>query len=180
MILFILDVDETLIHTIKDKKDKNAICLNDDGSDLWLNPRPYLSEFIKFLYKNGEIAIWSAGEKSYIEFFVKKFILPLKIKPIFVWTRNDCDTIVNDEDKETDYIKPLSIIWNKYKEFNPRNTIIVDDKKSTAICNPTNHILIKRYENQDNDKELYNLGSFLNKNLKDKRCDVKNFCSKFR
>lgn len=175
MKLIVLDVDETLIHSSRAKTNKSIKL--DDG-DLHLNPRPYLNNFLKYLFNNYRVMIWSAGEKRYIEFFVKKFIHPLGFKPVAVWTRNDCDTILSD-DGNVDYIKPLPILWKKYKSqgINVRNTIIVDDKKSTAVYNPTNHILIKRYENQDDDKELYKLRLFLEKyyNID----DVRRYCPKF-
>lgn len=175
MKLIVLDVDETLIHTSKERT-KNAIKMDDE--ELYLNPRPYLNKFLKFVFQNYKVMIWSAGEKTYIEFFVKRFIHPLGYKPIAVWTRNGCDTILTD-DGSVDYIKPLSILWSKYKiyDFTPKNTFIVDDKKSTAVFNPTNHILIKRFENEEDDKELYRLILFLDKykNID----DVKRYCPKF-
>lgn len=175
MKVIVLDVDETLIHSSKTKT-KNSIKLDD--AELHLNPRPYLNKFLKFLFENYKVMIWSAGEKTYIEFFVKKFIHSLGYKPIAVWTRNDCDTILTD-DNSVDYIKPLPIIWKKYESYgiNPRNTIIIDDKKSTAVFNPTNHIFIKRFENQEDDKELYKLALFLDKyrNVS----DVRRYCCKF-
>lgn len=174
MELIILDVDETLIHS-SNEKTKNSIKLDDE--DLYLNPRPYLSKFLKFLFKSYYVIIWSSGEKKYIEFFVKSFIKPLGYKPLLVLTRDNCDTIITEDD-DVDYIKPLSIIWRKYKIFNSTNTIIVDDKKSTAVFNPTNHILIKRYENQENDKELYKLMVFLYEHGNYK--NVKFYCSKFK
>lgn len=174
MKLIVLDVDETLIHS-SDKKTIHSVKL-DDG-DLYLNPRPYLNRFLKYLFKNYYVIIWSAGEKKYIDFFVKTFITSLGYKPLLVLTRNNCDTIIV-EDNEVDYIKPLSIIWRKYKSFNSTNTIIVDDKKSTAIFNPTNHISIKKYENQENDKELYKLMIFLYEN--ERYNNVKSYCSKFK
>lgn len=94
----ILDLDHTLIHSVKPEKD---VIQNQDFTftlegDVKYNlyKRPYLHEFIKFCFEYFDrVIIWSAGTQDYVDMIVANcHFEELKTKNFFrVITRNTYD-----------------------------------------------------------------------------------------
>ena len=75
-LLLILDIDETMIHTIDERDPPNMrgqykIQIPDLGSserqDIWLNVRPHLEECLDELTENFQIIAFTAGEQTYAD-----------------------------------------------------------------------------------------------------------------
>jgi TFIIF-interacting CTD phosphatase-like protein len=166
----ILDLDETLVHTWKNPEfiEKHQIYTNPQvynqfhplGSQpfchlmkihdelLWTLCRPYLYEFLNFVYSEFDnVIIWSAGIKEYVlkvvELILVQAGLPL---PKFVWSRGHCHNYQGIYHKPIDELTVVvGGIKYKHLNINPQNTIIVDDKIYTFMQNPKNGILIPEY-----------------------------------
>lgn len=104
----VLDIDETLVHTIEDHKYRelkktgiindnprlakygdritifsveDIVCKKGEGvdSDMWSILRPHLDEFLKFCFEYFDnVIIWSAGLYGYVHAVVDKIFDPLK------------------------------------------------------------------------------------------------------
>lgn len=42
-------------------------------------------------------------------------------------------------------VKPLGVIWGKYEQFSPKNTIMFDDIRRNFIMNPKNGLRIRPF-----------------------------------
>jgi len=62
-------------------------------------------------------------------------------------------------------VKPLGIIWGKYKQFSAKNTIMFDDIRRNFIMNPQSGLRIRPFKqahlNRDKDTELLKLSDYL-------------------
>lgn len=62
-------------------------------------------------------------------------------------------------------VKPLGIIWRKYKQFSAKNTIMFDDIRRNFIMNPQSGLRIKAFKqahlNRHKDRELLKLSKYL-------------------
>lgn len=120
-----------------------------EDSEIWGITRPHLEEFLIFCFSYFKIvAVWSAGQKTYVESIVD-FIFKDLPKPHIIFTRDD--TLFSSEDmNNTQTYKPLENIIKsnpviqKYMKFT--NTLAVDDNSSTFYYNKKNGILIPPYE----------------------------------
>lgn len=173
----ILDVDETMVHTDEDMHNISRIGIFDDSkaidirhriynirdeditgdrgagntSHLWGISRPYIKEFLVFCFSYFRVvAIWSAGQKRYVENIVNFLTHDVK-SPHIIYTREDC------RKDGTLLTKPIQYMAEKasHLNMNASNTIIVDDRDTVfSTCNPNNGILIPEYEP---DKDLASL-----------------------
>jgi ubiquitin-like domain-containing CTD phosphatase 1 len=64
-------------------------------------------------------------------------------------------------------VKPLGVIWGKFKQYTSKNTIMFDDIRKNFLMNPQNGLRIKPFreahKNRETDKELYYLAKYLKK-----------------
>lgn len=171
--MIVLDLDETLVHTAPPEEYNlfdQLNLLNDPtllglrsrlyklsvidvvsplGSgvidNFWGVMRPHLKEFLIFCFSYFRIvAIWSAGQKKYVENVVDYIFRDIR-PPHIVFTYNNC--------KKTDegfIIKPLlDMIANSNFKVNKLISVdkvfVVDDRDSTYVENVGNGILIPAY-----------------------------------
>lgn len=173
----VLDVDETLVYTAENYKKFSKLGLFsnsryadlrvrtyrlnleffDDSSDKISTDfigiiRPHAEEFLEFCFKYFKVvAIWSAGQKSYVE-KICDFLFRNLREPDIIWTRNDCDLIENEQGQIIGAKKPLEKMYkamqvnNSDINMNEKNTYIIDDRLITfQDTNPKNGILIPSY-----------------------------------
>lgn len=102
--------------------------------------RPYVHEFIKFLFEYfDKVSIWSAGSKRYVR-AIESLIIPpenedYKNKLHMLLTRRDCNEI-----KHHSVLKDL-----RSKGFDLNYTLFIDDNHTTFVNNPHNAIHIPVY-----------------------------------
>lgn len=162
----VLDLDNTLISAIPiaefqfDKKDIKEKSLtfpfyNMDNYYIVFE-RPYLQEFLDYIFNNYNISVWTAASKDYAMFIVDKIIYNIEYS----------------KDRKLDFIlfsehgskskklyegapKQLDMLWDKLKlsEYNKDNTIIIDDYKKVGESQPYNTIQIFPFEFEDKDSE---------------------------
>jgi hypothetical protein len=163
----VLDIDSTLVCSyeslkllskINDIRDKtNELFLNDRVHEfnyienplnipMWTLLRPYTREFITFClsYFTGVI-IWSAGKRNYVH-SIKNILFPEEIRqPFLVFTYDETNVNI----KRSIINKPLTKVFDKLKNANFSNTLVVDDRYDTFSLNHHNGILIPKYEPTD-------------------------------
>lgn len=174
----VIDLDETLLHTFTDRtlfdkfEPKYGEIKYEVGNFFGVL-RPNVKSFLGWCAGNfKEIGVWSAGKKEYVESIVD--ILFTGRKPTFVWNWNDCDVYINEYNTLI-YHKPLEFIFDLYPQFNPRNTIMIDDSFHSELCNAGNMITITPFNpelmDQIPDKSLLELKKTLKtlKKIKDVR-----------
>lgn len=70
-------------------------------------------------------------------------------------------------------VKPLLVVWGKFKQYSSRNSIMFDDIRRNFLMNPKSGLRIKPFSqchlNRDKDKELLKLATYL-KNIAE-NCD---------
>lgn len=102
--------------------------------------RPYLKDFLRFCQKEYEVHIWSAGHSEYVNRCVDYIFHGLE-RPKIVMTRDDKVNI-----PPNNYHKPLRKFFEKVPEANFANTIFIDDKADNFQENPSNGIVVPKYQ----------------------------------
>ena len=153
--LLICDLDETLIHaTISPIKN---ISYNCEIKDYYIYLRPGLYEFLDFVSKHFQLAIWSSGSDDYVEAIVSKLFYKYKFE--FVYGRSKCTEkpMFNYYGYKILTLKKLSKIK---KKFPLEQVLIIDDTESKCAKNYGNAIYIPPYEGVD-DNILFRLSQYL-------------------
>jgi len=152
--LLVLDID----YTIFDHKS-----VAESGRELM---RPFLHEFMETAYEHYDICIWSATNMLWIEEKMK----------LLGCTSNDNYKLsfyldsramisINTPKYGLIDVKPLGVIWGKYPQYTPQNTIMFDDLRRNFSMNPKNGLKIRPFreahKNRDKDRELIGLSKYL-------------------
>lgn len=172
--LLILDMDETLLHT---ECFRDIDYLEEGSYDFkfplggggWSNDehwyftikRPFLDEFMKYVFDNFKVAIWTAGGSDYASEAISRSGLD-KNKLEFFWARERCTMKYDFETGFRYGVKNLEKV-HKSLGWNLNNVLIVDDVQKTAINNYGNLIHIKEFCNDRSDIELNKLMGYLDK-----------------
>jgi len=162
----VLDLDETLIHTMKNYQALGQLGLltdpkhyklrnrvyslelydvfTPDGngikSKVWGVTRPNLRKFLIFCFTYFRVvAVWSAGQTKYVHDIVDTIFKDIST-PHITFTYPDCKV------RDKRLIKPLSKMYQKSCGYmNERNTFVLDDRHDTFTMNPLNGIQIPAY-----------------------------------
>jgi len=157
--LLILDLDETLIHGSLYPLEHEA-----DDTSLWcyLYKRPYVVDFMRFCRENFRVAIWTTATREHAEFCIHHICeqgYPFE----FVWTRERCSVVRNQEGKYGSsgyhWIKPLAKI--KRHGFSLQHTIMLDDTPSVLSRNYGNLVRIEKFRGDLMDMELLRVMPYL-------------------
>jgi hypothetical protein len=164
----VLDLDETLVHTLETidwirelgiYKNSEALALRNRVYKLSLDDvvdemgtgvlselagilRPHLHDFITFSFMYFRIVcVWSAGQRKYVHEIVRLVFAHMR-EPHLIFSFDDC--------KHTERIeKPLEYMFNVPgidKYMNAKNTFVLDDKFETFNrVNPHNGVVIPIY-----------------------------------
>ena len=107
-----------------------------------IHPRPYLSEFLDYVFEHFNVSIWSAGKPYYIEAIVNTLILNSQNRTLdFVFTCEETDA----------GLKNLDTVYDVCPEYNDCNTILIDDNNIQTEFNPLNSVLIKPFDQPKGD-----------------------------
>ena len=153
--LLILDIDETLIHSSEKQLDRIPDFKLDE---YFVYIRPGLEEFILSCSKLFNLAIWTASSSEYAREVIKN-IFPDDLQLEFVFTGERCLLKRNLDLDVIEIFKPLKKV--KRKGFSFDNILIVDDIPETFKYNYGSAILVKKYQGEDNDTELFLLLKYL-------------------
>ena len=153
--------------------DKCCIVLDMDGTLTGSNKntpaaRPHMREFLTFCFSHFKhVSIWTAASEEWFDIVYNKIfksvLIKLKKQFSFIYTREKCRNPVK-------LYKPLSNIWKRttkpFKDYNPGNTIIIDDNSEACIFNKKSSIIIPCYKIGDRDIVLKQLVSEMTLMLK--------------
>lgn len=164
---FILDLDQTIIsgEAIEEYNKKNnpkAKKFNFQKMENYyiIFERPYLQKFLDYLFKNFNVSIWTAASKDYALFIIEKIILQDKPERKLDWIFFSYHCDLSKKIKKNS--KTLSMLWDVYnlEDYNPDNTVILDDYIEVFNTQKNNCIIAKPFEFLANDSEN---DDFLNK-----------------
>ncbi|XP_033757287.1 ubiquitin-like domain-containing CTD phosphatase 1 [Pecten maximus] len=152
--LLVLDIDYTLF-------DHRSVA--ETANELM---RPFLHEFLQSAYEDYDIVIWSATGMKWINVKMKE--LGVTDNPSYKITFHlDSSAMISVHTPKYGVIevKPLGVIWGKYEQWTPKNTIMFDDIRRNFIMNPQNGLRIKAFreahQNRAKDRELLKLAKYL-------------------
>lgn len=168
-IRLVLDLDETLIHTIP-IKENDIIEMNNFPSEKFsilqlpnficmVFLRPYLKEFLNYIFNFFEVSIWTAGNTMYCKEVIKIILTEEQInKTLFILARDKNNYIDIKTNKiyknvtfEDEIIKPLEILWNDNEfsnNFNELNTLLIDNDTFILSSNPYNSLVITEFNSK--------------------------------
>lgn len=171
--LILLDLDNTLIcaedlaNVSDDSKIVKARSIfrtvrMEDYYDIF--ERPYLQEFLDYLFENFNVGIWTASSKDYAIFVIKNFIIEpekkvrLNRKINLFLCSHHCNVSKKYFKGITKDLKLISDRWN-LKDLS--DLILIDDLEILAEHQPNNVISIKPFfydkDEAYNDNELFKL-----------------------
>ncbi|KAG7200664.1 hypothetical protein KM043_001218 [Ampulex compressa] len=152
--LLVLDIDYTLF-------DHRSVA--ESGVELM---RPYLHEFLTRAYKDYDIVIWSATSMRWINEKMKLLGVSKHSDYKIAFHLDSLAMIsVHTPKHGVVGVKPLGIIWGKYKQFSAKNTIMFDDIRRNFIMNPQSGLRIRPFKHahvtRNKDRELLKLAKYL-------------------
>lgn len=152
--LLVLDIDYTLF-------DHRSVA--ESGIELM---RPFLHEFLTRAYKDYDIVIWSATSMKWINEKMKLLGVTNNANYKIAFHLDSLAMIsVHTPKYGVVDVKPLGMIWGKYKQFSSKNTIMFDDIRRNFIMNPQSGLRIRPFKqahlNRLKDRELLKLSDYL-------------------
>ncbi len=158
----ILDLDNTIICAVEMdyyNANKNKMTLLDSNlkyedfeNAYRIYQRPHLEEFLTFIFRNFNVAIFTAASKDYglfiLDNIIRKIIPDQELSFFFYDYHTDLSRKYYNSPKD------LRLLWNKFPTtFHQHNTIIIDDLKDVKVANGFNCINIKEFEVIDENYE---------------------------
>jgi hypothetical protein len=172
----ILDLDNTIISSLTPSEFKkykhNCAGMRYTKMKKYFNifHRPYLQEFLDFIFEHFNVCVWTAGTKDYCLFIVKNIILNhqpyengepsntnIKRNLKLILHAENCDQ--SEFMYQTPSPKDLRYIY-QFPEFSSKDTFIVDDLDQVRQVNPNNVLPAKYFDAKNSncvkDKYLLN------------------------
>jgi hypothetical protein len=150
----VLDLDNTLISTVdyNPSLESRYKCKRYD-KDTLICARPYLTEFLEWLFDNCNVSVFTAADKDYAMFVINNFIGKRKLD--FIFYRYHVNMGIQEF---RGGLKDLRLIWETFDMygFDCTNTLIIDDSTDVKATNPLNCMLLYPFNaNKDfNDDHL--------------------------
>lgn len=135
--LVILDIDQTLIHTIlrKDPKLPAAFTIDIRGDRYFVYKRNFLNHFIQglrgMLSPDFKVAIWTAAQRNYAIKIMDKIWPAWRDELLFLRSSSHCSVLPTGE-----IVKDMTRLPQGY------DTILVDDNNSNFITNTANNFSV--------------------------------------
>jgi hypothetical protein len=145
--LIVLDLNGTLIYRPSRKRPTHLIA------------RPYLKPFLRFLFENFSVMVWSSARPENVKAIVDN-VLDEELRSMLVarWARNTFGLTTAHYSMNVQVYKDLTKIWNCEEiqmkhphyhsgdRFGQNNTILLDDSKIKADAQPHNLLEIPEFE----------------------------------
>lgn len=123
--LLVLDIDYTLF-------DHRSAA--ETGVELM---RPHLHEFLTAAYEHYDIVIWSATSMKWIVEKMKLLGVDRhESYKIHFYLDSSAMITVHCPKRGVVEVKPLLVVWGKYKQYSSKNTIMFDDIRRNFLMNP--------------------------------------------
>ena len=187
----VLDIDQTLIasepitdwdfENPENKKIALKFALHNMEDYYMVFERPYLQEFLDYLFRNYNVVIWTAASKDYALWIINKIILAEdpKRRLDFIFFSYHCELSKNECRRGP---KDLALLWKIFalKGYTKDNTFIIDDLPAVCKLQKCNCIPVKPFEvleeGSENDTVLKDLIPRLEKIKKKTRDGDEKFC----
>jgi TFIIF-interacting CTD phosphatase-like protein len=145
----ILDLDQTLIAADYPSKYKQFIPYykhyDMDGKYV-IFERPFLQEFLDYLFKRYKVSIWTAASMEYATFIIDNIITPKGTSRKLEWFFWDyhchlSKKVINQAPKG------LKLLWGKFNidNTNNTNTIIIDDNPDVYKAQKKNCVFVPEF-----------------------------------
>lgn len=127
----ILDLDSTVISSLQpnDKQPTGMVkhYMKDEygNTEYIVYERPYLQEFLDFLFSNYKVAVWTAASKDYAIFIVEEILLQNRPERNLEFLMFNYHGDISEQVSECP--KDLKVVYQTFPSFNQHNTIIIDD-----------------------------------------------------
>jgi TFIIF-interacting CTD phosphatase-like protein len=171
----LLDLDETLCHTYGDVSGYLKLINQVSGrlddffhrcyvldffvdrsgrkvrqEHLWGVRRPHLEPFLNYAFAYWDIvAVYTAGTHEYAEELVRMLFGTIGLAPHYIFSRDDCHPVLDQEGEVYDLVKPLAKLLKTYPDFAERidlgKTVMIDNKSSNFVCNESKGLVIPDY-----------------------------------
>jgi TFIIF-interacting CTD phosphatase-like protein len=141
---------------------------DENGDDLFkIFARPYLQEFLTWLFERFNVSIWTAASKSYALYIVDKFIIAGRTnrRLDYILFSHHCRESIKacSKHKCIDILSTPSLPLG----FLASNTIIIDDHKEVFETQPSRCLRVKAFRidksSANTDKDLKRIMSQLEK-----------------
>jgi RNA polymerase II subunit A small phosphatase-like protein len=172
--LLILDLDECLFHSVYETEfsTQSYYFLKNSfevlGGKYRTMFRPHLQEFLRFAFKNFDVAVWTAAGKEYAEFILNEMELDTT-KLQFFYTEKNCTPKYDYGEGwgMGHYVYKKNITkLSKMPEGYDMNKVLMVDDKPEHIDSYGNVIKIPPFYGDTNDTYLLKLKEYL-KEIKD-------------
>lgn len=112
--------------------------------------RPHLDDFLKFVFRNFHVVIWTTITRKSAETLMQEiFTLGQRRSLKLVWTRENMGLTDKEFCSSTLLVKDLSRLWESNTEVgrssSELNTILVDDELGNACRQPFNVVHISKW-----------------------------------
>ncbi|KAF2196368.1 HAD-like protein [Delitschia confertaspora ATCC 74209] len=146
-LLIVLDLNGTLVHRPNRSQSSNII------------KRPFLDQFLKYIFDNFCIMVWSSARPPNVRKMVEKVLnREHQDKLIAQWARDELGLSTEDYNQNVQVYKQLTKIWavqplhKKHPHYNEgghwgqHNTILIDDSALKASSEPYNLIEVPEFD----------------------------------
>lgn len=163
----VLDLDNTIISSVLLSKSSTtsssrlSVFRYTDAIHIYrMYHRPYLQEFLDYIFSEFNVIVWTAASDEYAKFVIEQIIEPrmeYETKhvskprrspsriPVMVLTHTDC--ILSKSWFQSNTMKDLRLLYTRMPEWYSReNTLILDDMKNVKTVNRRNAILVKPFD----------------------------------
>jgi RNA polymerase II subunit A small phosphatase-like protein len=155
MKLLILDLDETLIHSVEAPLARDP---DFTFERYHVYKRPGVDDFIRHAGSLFELAVWSASTADYASAVVAQ-LFPPSVSLSFVWARDRCTRRFNPARYSHWWIKDLKKV--KKRGYDLKSVLMVDDTAAGLTRQYGNLVRVTSFEGDTADNELYLLRAYL-------------------
>ena len=153
--LLILDLDETLI-SASEKDTAGNWDFQIPG--YFVKKRPHVDLFLERVKEWFDLAVWTSGTDDYADAVVAQ-VFPPGTGFQFVWGRSRCIMRYDEELHRNYFLKDLKKV--KRLGFDLRRILIIDDSPEMVSRNYGNHLALRPFTGQSDDRDLPDVLPFL-------------------
>ena len=175
--LMVLDLDHTLLDFSRKSIEQASTNDRSNGTNSALDKiekmkRPFMDEFLARAYQYYDLVVWSQTSWRWLETKLIELgmVTNTRYKFCFVLDKTSMFGITSTSrggKRVKHSVKPLQIIWNKFPNWGPHNTVHLDDLSRNFALNLENSLKVMAYyrkkKSGKKDAELVGLATYLDK-----------------
>lgn len=144
--LVILDLNGTLLFRPNPRKQPTKMI-----------GRPFLSQFLEYLFENFAVMIWSSAKPANVKILVERGLENYNTQLVATWARDTLGLAPHHYNRNVQCYKDLKRVWvsdevqcnmldyEEGKRFDQRNTILLDDSAIKASAQPHNLLEVPEF-----------------------------------